>query len=139
MTLFNAPARPRKIMVVDDDSDILDFVTRLLSDAGHTVVAAHGHAEFQTVFNASTLPDLILLDIRMPEHDGFWIAEYVKSKFDIPIIFMTAHHHPKYQLYAPMAGAAAYILKPFEPDLLLSTIDKVLGLNRTETSVGAAR
>ena len=123
MTTFSLPALPKKIAVVDNDSDNLEMMTCLLSDAGHTVVAAHGHAEFLEVFNASPLPDLILLDIRMPERDGFWIAEYVKSKFDIPIIFMTAHHHPKYQLYA---GAAAYIVKPLDPELLFSTIDKAL-------------
>jgi two-component system alkaline phosphatase synthesis response regulator PhoP len=115
----------KKILVVDDEPDILGMVARILSDSGYAVTTATGHKEFMSSFN-DVLPDLVVIDVRLPEHDGFWIAERVKSTYDIPIIFMTARHRPMYHLYAPIAGAASYINKPFEPELLLNEVKKAL-------------
>src|SRR5476651_408784 len=111
----------KSILVVDDDQDILDFVVQLLKGEGYEVTAARNAAEFQTAFDTSPLPHLVVLDIRMPQRDGFGLAEDVRSKYNIPIIFMTAHDCAKYRLYAPIAGAADYIQKPFLPEVLLSS------------------
>ena len=127
MKPIKRPAVVKKILVVDDDSDILELVVQILESDGYDVVAAKNAAEFQTAFDTSPLPHLVLLDIRMPSRDGFGLAEDVRSKFNIPIIFMTAHDCAKYRLYAPIAGAADYIQKPFLPELLLSSVARVLG------------
>jgi CheY-like chemotaxis protein len=118
---------PKRILVVDDDADILDMIVRLLKQEGYIVTGACSYAEFEEAFSQPLLPNLILLDIRLPVHDGFWIAQNVRAKYNIPIIFITAHDCAKYRLYAPMMGAADYVQKPFEPKQLLNTVTKVLG------------
>src|ERR1700742_4134224 len=92
----------KRILVVDDDPDILDMVVTILKSDEYDVIAAKNYAEFLTAFEQSPIPNLVLLDVRMPMRDGFGIAEEIRSKFDIPIIFMTAHDCPKYRLYAPI-------------------------------------
>src|SRR5476649_102651 len=105
MTIVKIPKPPRRILICDDEVDILEMATQALTIAGFDVTAVSGHADFLRAFDEMPLPDLILLDVRMPEHDGFWIAERVNAAAHIPIIFMTAHHCAKYELYAPTAGA----------------------------------
>ena len=127
MKPIKRPAVVKSILVVDDDPDILEMVVQVLQTEGYEVVAARNPEEFQTAFDTSPLPHLVLLDIRMPSRDGFGLASDVRSKFNIPIIFMTAHDCAKYRLYAPIAGASDYIQKPFDPDVLLAAVAKALG------------
>ena len=126
MMSTNTAQNPMRILVTDDEPDILEMTVKILANAGYAVTAASGHSEFMFVFNRSPLPNLIVMDVRMPEHDGFWIAERVKSAYNIPIIFMSAYHCPKYQLYALIAGASSCINKPFEPAFLLNEVKKAL-------------
>lgn len=132
MKFIESMPTPKKVLVADDEPDILEMVVRILSDAGYEVTPAEGHKQFMEAF-AQVLPDLAIIDVHMPEHDGFWIAERVKSACNIPIIFMTARDRPKYQLYAPIAGAASYIHKPFLPEFLLNEVRKALTVPERQT------
>lgn len=115
----------KRILICDDDDDILDMLQHLLNGAGYTVATAHEHKEFMKSFH-ETKPDLVLLDVRMPERDGFWIAEQLQLTDRVPIIFITAHDRPVYRMCAPIVGAADYLAKPIDPDVLLDRIDKAL-------------
>ena len=115
----------KRILICDDEEDILEMLTLLLSNAGYEVATARGHKEFMVKFHEQQ-PDLILMDVQMPEHDGFWIAERLPGRKRIPIIFITAHDRPVYRLYAPMVGAEDYLSKPFEPQMLLSRLESAL-------------
>jgi len=115
----------KHILVCDDDSDILELLNCLLVNAGYSVAVAHEHHEFMQRFH-ETKPDLILMDVHMPEHDGFWIAERLPTNERIPIIFITAHDRPVYRVCAPIVGAEDYIAKPFAPEDLLARIKKAL-------------
>jgi DNA-binding response OmpR family regulator len=124
----------KRILVCDDDADIAGMLSQLLTDAGYDVSTASGHDEFFKKF-AIARPDLILLDVRMPEHDGFWIAEELQRlENKAPIVFVTAHNRSVYRLCAPVAGAVDFIVKPFEPDLLLQKIQNILKPNSASSS-----
>jgi DNA-binding response OmpR family regulator len=130
---MNACTAAKRILVCDDDDDILDMLSHLLNGVGYIVSTAHGHKEFMERFDESR-PDLILLDVRMPERDGFWIAEQLQSVERVPIIFITAHDRPVYRLCAPIVGAADYLAKPIDPDVLLARIEKALHPNHPRSS-----
>ncbi len=116
----------KKVLVCDDDPDILELLKTLLSNSGYSVSTAMAHEEFFDKIDEFE-PDLILLDIRMPEHDGFWIAEELQRlDINIPIIFVSAPNRSVYRLCAPIAGAVDFIIKPFEPDVLLDRVSKAL-------------
>lgn len=123
----------KHILVCDDDDDILEMVEHILNRAGYSVAKAHRYSEFMDRFH-ETKPDLILLDVQMPEHDGFWIAERLPGSERIPIIFITAHDRPIYRLCAPIVGAEDYVAKPFEPEDLLARIEKALHPRRKLSS-----
>jgi DNA-binding response OmpR family regulator len=114
----------KRILVCDDDHDIVMLLSVILEGAGYLVETAHGHVEFAAKFDPTAPPNLILMDVRMPERDGFSIAENLGGR--VPIIFVTAHDRPVYRLYAPIAGGADYVTKPFDPDDLLKRIEKAL-------------
>src|SRR4051812_9425421 len=124
----------KKILICDDDADILDLITCLLTNEGYEVKSATAHDEFFAKYKHYK-PDLILLDIRMPEHDGFWIADELQLlKNKAPIIFVSAHNRSVYRLCAPVAGAIDFIVKPFEPDLLLARVRSALKLSDASAS-----
>ena len=118
----------KKVLVCDDDPDILFMLENLLSESGYAVSTANGHEEFFDRIRESE-PDLILLDVRMPEHDGFWIAEELqRQNINVPVIFVSAHNRSVYRLCAPIAGAIDFITKPFEPETLLDRVSKALSM-----------
>ena len=119
----------KRILICDDDADILDLIKTLLCNAGYSVTTATGYEEFFANYKASK-PDLILMDIRMPEHDGFWMAEeLLRLSNKAPIIFVSAHNRSVYRLCAPIAGAIDFIIKPFDPDHLLGRVRNALKVN----------
>lgn len=124
--MTSSMTRTKVILVCDDDPDIAEFVSFLLRKAGHAVEVAHNHSECLARFHAQP-PDLVILDVRMPEHDGFWVAEKLTFEGNkAPIMFMTAHDEPLYRLCAPIAGAVDYIAKPFDPDFLMERVQNAL-------------
>ena len=117
----------KNIFVCDDDPDTLELVSHLLRSAGYFVVTAHGHSELLKQMQENE-PDLVVLDIRMPECDGFWIAESLRAAGkSAPIIFLTAHDTPGYRLVATLVSkTVGFIVKPFDPEELLKAVDKAL-------------
>jgi DNA-binding response OmpR family regulator len=116
----------RTVGICDDDPAILDCVAALLQSAGYRVFTAHHHEELARKLQEHS-PDLLILDIRMPEHDGCWIAEGLQALgHKIPIIFLTGYDSLIYRLYAPFVGAVTYLTKPVDLTLLLSKVREVL-------------
>ncbi|HEY3320541.1 MAG TPA: response regulator [Planctomycetota bacterium] len=117
----------RRILLCDDDQGALDCVGKLLDSAGYSVSTAHDYREFMTRLTHDS-PDLIILDVRMPERDGFWIAEALQVRgMHTPVIFLTGCDSSIYKLYAPFVGSVAYLLKPVDSDLLLQKVKHALG------------
>ena len=118
-----------KIMVVDDEPDILFTVGQMLEMGGYEVIkAANGQEAIQKLENMPSNPDLIILDIMMPEVSGWDVAAKIKEKTEwqsIPIIFLTAKGDT---MSIGMGGMTAvdYIVKPFDVKDLKERVDKIL-------------
>jgi DNA-binding response OmpR family regulator len=116
----------KRIIVCDDNQDIADCVLQVLRQQGYETSTVNSALDCLTKIEEQ-LPDLIVLDIRMPKHDGFWLAENLECRgIKVPIIFLTAFDRPIYRIYAPVVGAVEFLTKPIEPELLLETVRKVL-------------
>ena len=119
----------KKIMVVDDEPDILYTVGQMLEVSGYEVIrATDGRECIRKLNELSSNPDLILLDIMMPEVSGWDVAAKIKENpkwRDIPIVFLTAKGDTMSIGLGSMA-AKDYIVKPFDINDLRSRIDKIL-------------
>ena len=110
------------VLVVDDDTSILDTVSAILSGEGYDVVsAATGQEALAAV--ARKQPVLILLDMRMPVMDGWAVARALREEgIAVPIVVMTAAESAK--RWADEVGAEGYLAKPFGLDELLATVER---------------
>ncbi len=109
-----------RILIVDDDKDILDITRDFLEAQGYNVLQAGSGKEALKKTHASE-PDLILLDVMMPKMDGFWLCRVMKSdpKFQhIPIIFLTARDDAQSRIEGQKCGGDDYLSKPFDLDAL---------------------
>ena len=115
----------KKILIVDDDKDIVKIVTTMLEGRGWDVSAAYGGHEALDSVN-SAKPDIILLDIMMPEMNGIEVLKRIK-KIDpeARIIMITAFGDVESYLDSMELGAYEYINKPFETDELIDMVKKV--------------
>jgi PAS domain S-box-containing protein len=113
-----------KILVVDDATANLQLLTNLLTEHGYTVYPA-SDGELALAFVRSTLPDLILLDIRMPGMDGFEVCRRLKADErtrSLPIIFISILEDERDKVKGFQAGGVDYITKPFQPEEVLARI-----------------
>jgi len=112
----------KKILVVDDEPDILEFLSVILEEEGYAVITSD-KGEFLEQLHNGGLPDLILVDVLLSGKDGREIVKYLKRQEEtkhIPVIMFSAH--PSAEQTAREAGAEDFVAKPFEIDLLLTKI-----------------
>lgn len=113
-----------RILVVDDTTANLQLLTNLLTEQGYTVYPA-SDGELALEFVQSTLPDLILLDIRMPGMDGHEVCRRLKAderSRDIPVIFISILDDEHDKVKGFREGAVDYIIKPFQPEEVLARV-----------------
>lgn len=109
------------IMVVDDDQDTLKIINRALELEGYTVItASDGRAALALLEEHS--PDLIILDVIMPELDGFQVLKLLRARSNVPIIMLTARGEPLLVQKALALGADDYVTKPFRPLVLMARV-----------------
>ncbi len=114
-----------KILIVDDENLIIDLLVNLLKDDYKTVIAKSGEQALKRLNSGAILPDLVLLDIVMPEMNGFEVCRHLKGNdrtCDIPVIFLTAKNDQKTIVRVFEKGAADYVSKPFNPYELLARV-----------------
>ena len=119
----------KRLAYIEDESEMIDLVRIILGRRGYTVLGANGGREgLELVRNE--LPDLVLLDLMMPDMDGWDVYHQIKSEEstrDIPVIVITAKaQNIDKVLGLRIAKVEDYIAKPFSPQELLDRIDKVL-------------
>jgi PAS domain S-box-containing protein len=126
------PSLKGNILIVDDNPANLDLLSGILSEQGYKVrLIPDGQLALMSV--QSTLPDLILLDILMPEMDGYQVCEKLKADErtkDIPVIFVSAVHEVFDKVKAFSLGGVDYITKPFEAKEVLARIENQLRISR---------
>ncbi len=118
----------KKILIVDDEPDIIEFLQYNLKKEGYTVVTAQDGKHALHVAEREK-PNLILLDIMMPELDGVETCRILRSKKeynDVPIAFLTARDEDFSQIAALDVGGDDYITKPIKPRVLMSRINALL-------------
>ncbi len=123
-----------KILIAEDERDIRDLVEFTLMYAGHEIVKASNGAE-AVELAPSVMPDLILMDVRMPKMTGYEACRALKENDEtkeVPVVFLSAKGQDVEMQAGLEAGAIAYILKPFAPDELTRRVAEILedlGLN----------
>jgi putative two-component system response regulator len=130
MTIVEDPAR-RTILVVDDTPDNLTVLADLLKDE-YRVKLANGGAKALKLAAAEPRPDLILLDVMMPEVDGHAVIRQLKADpntADIPVIFLTAKAEVEDERFGLTIGAVDYIHKPISPPIVLVRVSNQLAVS----------
>jgi signal transduction histidine kinase/DNA-binding response OmpR family regulator len=127
-----SPPAKETILVVDDNPDQLNLLMTILSIAGYQVSSVpNGKLALSTV--ESTLPDLILLDIMMPQMDGYEVCTQLKASSrtqNIPVIFMSALHEALDKVKAFEVGGVDYITKPFQMEEVVARVENQLRIHR---------
>jgi DNA-binding response OmpR family regulator len=115
----------RRVLVVDDDDDICLLLSELLHGAGYGVETAQdGRAALRTFHTNPT--DLVVMDLSMPELDGFETLERLRDLSDVPVILLTARSGEIDKVRGFRAGADDYVVKPFGRQELLARIEALL-------------
>lgn len=142
---MNAPAHPkRRILLVDDDPLLLQFLAEVLDHAGYeTEAASSAEAALQRV--AQREPDLALLDITMPGMSGLELARQLSAHTTVPFMFLSAIGDSESARQAAAFGAVGYIVKPIDGERLIAAFeaalaraDEIRQLRRTEMNLNAA-
>jgi DNA-binding response OmpR family regulator len=118
----------KRILVVDDDENILNLEKTILEQKGFDVTGAAGGAEALKLLAEKDF-DLVLLDVMMPEVDGFTVCRKIKEDprlKDIPVIFLTARGGGEALAEGFESGAVMYINKPFTANKLLTIVNTML-------------
>ena len=129
-TTLTTTASRATILVIDDSPDSLALMSGLLKDIYRVKVATHGDMGLQVALSAQP-PDLILLDIMMPEVDGYEVCRQLKANpasYTIPVIFITATSDAADEQKGFALGAVDYITKPVSPPILLARVATHLAL-----------
>jgi DNA-binding response OmpR family regulator len=111
-----------KILIVDDEPDILELVQTRLEMSGYETVTAENGEEVPKSF-FSDRPDLALLDLEMPGMDGFELCERIRQMSDVPIIFLIAFGSETHRVKGLHVGADDYIVKPFSKNELVARVE----------------
>ncbi|HLO30159.1 MAG TPA: response regulator transcription factor [Anaerolineales bacterium] len=122
-----------KVLIVDDDSELLQLVSMIFKKAGAQVVTAHDGLDGVSKFFLHH-PDLIILDVMMPGHNGFDVCQRIRQVSNAPLIMLTALNKEQEMLQGLEVGADDFLSKPFNPEILLARARTVM--RRTQRSNG---
>ncbi|CUI07425.1 ANTAR domain-containing response regulator [Massilia antarctica] len=140
----SAPVAKRRILIVDDDPLLLQFLNEVIGHAGYdTVTASSGEEALQQI--AAGEPDMALLDITMPGMTGLELAHHLKTHTTVPFMFLSAIGDSESSKQAAAYGALGYLVKPVDAERLmpafeagLARADEIRQLRRTELNLNAA-
>jgi CheY-like chemotaxis protein len=119
---------PKKILIADDEVYMLRLLEMTFKKGGYTVISCRDGQE-ALAMAASSLPQLIVLDVMMPGLDGLGALRQLKSNpatRDIPVVVLSAKGHALTKVEAEFAGALLFLAKPFSPNQLLSEVQKIM-------------
>ena len=142
--MSTAPAAKRRILIVDDDPILLQFIGEVLRHAGYDTVSASSGAQAIAQIEARE-PDLALLDITMPGMSGLELARHLNELTSVPFMFLSAIGDSESARQAAAFGAVGYIVKPIDGERLIAAFeaalaraDEIRQLRRTEMNLNAA-
>ena len=129
-------AAGKRILLVDDDAEIVESLRLALESNGYTVLIARDGNQGLALSEREN-PDLVILDMMMPKRSGFLVLEKMRRTRETPlrVIMITANEGSRHKAYAEMLGVDDYLRKPFAMDVLLDAVERVIG--PAEASDGA--
>jgi len=121
-------SRAKRILLVDDDAEIVESMRIALESKGYTILVARDGNQGLAMAERED-PDLVILDMMMPKRSGFLVLERLRRTRRIPmrVIMVTANEGSRHKAYAEMLGVDDYIRKPFAMDRLLDSVNRLLG------------
>ncbi|EMB17031.1 MULTISPECIES: response regulator transcription factor [Rhodopirellula] len=123
----DSPTSTAKILVVDDDVEIIESVSYALESNGYKVVVARDGNQALALAECEK-PQLMILDMMMPKRSGFLVLEKMRreNELPVPVIMITGNEGSRHQAYAELLGVSEYIRKPFAIEKLLEAVDRLL-------------
>jgi DNA-binding response OmpR family regulator len=124
----DATAAKKRILLVDDDYEIVDSMKLVLETKGYNVLIARDGNQGLAMAEREN-PDLVILDMMMPKRSGFLVLERLRRTRPVPmrVIMITANEGSRHKAYAEMLGVDDYIRKPFAMDRLMESVQRLLG------------
>jgi DNA-binding response OmpR family regulator len=122
-----------RVLIVEDDRSIREMVAEYLGSQGYEVSQAEGGSDMREAIERS-LPDVVLLDVRLPGEDGLTLARYLRERYDVGIIMVTAAGGVVDRVVGLEVGADDYVTKPFDPRELLARLKSVMRRLHTRSS-----
>jgi DNA-binding response OmpR family regulator len=118
---------PKRILLVDDDAEIIDAMRYALETKGYKIFIARDGNQGLAMAERED-PDLVILDMMMPKRSGFLVLEKLRRTREVPVrvIMITANEGSRHKAYAQMLGVDDYLRKPFAMDKLLDTVERLL-------------
>jgi two-component system phosphate regulon response regulator OmpR len=129
--------KKQRVLVVDDEAAIREMLAEYLDSHGFEVMAADSGKTMRELL-AKHVPDVVLLDVNLPGEDGLTLARYVRERFDLPIIMVTAADEVVDRVVGLEVGADDYLTKPFDPRELRARIKTVLRRYQRPSAAPAA-
>jgi two-component system response regulator ResD len=126
------------ILVVDDEPTVTEVVSIYLKRAGYRVIVASDGQSALDVLESQS-PDLVVLDLMLPEVDGLEITRWLRARGDVPIIMLTARREEVDRILGLELGADDYVVKPFSPQELVSRVKAVLRRTHGSTAMRGER
>jgi len=126
VTFWRDSMKGKKILVVDDEPLIRKLVTDFLKKQGYSTIEAEDGRKAMDLFCYEGDIDLIILDVMLPEYDGFTVCREIRKKSRVPIIMLTARGEEFDEIFGLDIGADEYISKPFSPNILIARVNAVL-------------
>jgi DNA-binding response OmpR family regulator len=120
----------RRVLVVEDDADVRQLLRELLADDYELAEAGDGRSALRALFEAR--PDLVVLDVLLPELDGWSTLQRIREVSDLPVLMLTAVGTPVAKVRGLRGGADDYVTKPFDPPELLARIEALMRRAATE-------
>jgi DNA-binding response OmpR family regulator len=114
-----------KILLVDDDLDLLEIIAFALQQAGFLVVRATDGDRALALFEQET-PDVVVLDINLPRRNGFDVVQWIRLRHSTPVLMLTARSQEDDVVRALGLGADDYLTKPFSPKILVARVRALL-------------
>lgn len=123
----SADARKKRILLVDDDAEIIESLRYALETKGYNILIARDGNQGLAMAERED-PDLVILDMMMPKRSGFLVLEKLRRTRPIPVrvIMITANEGSRHKAYAEMLGVDDYIRKPFAMDRLVDSVERLL-------------
>lgn len=118
----------KRILLVDDDAEIIESLRLALEANGYTVLVARDGNQGLALSEREN-PDLVILDMMMPKRSGFLVLEKMRRTRETPmrVIMITANEGTRHKAYAEMLGVDDYIRKPFPMDRLIESVERLIG------------